>query len=223
MGEGGAIVTNDRRLADIALSLRDWGRACVMSICDPSRCSDKECPKVIRNEKTVNPYGLPEDYDKRYTYVNIGYNFKPTEIQAAMGLAQLEKLPSFIEARKKNFRLLYDELLEYEDYFVLPRWLPKSDPCWFAFPLTIRRDAPFTRREIVKWLTRRKIEAKMIFAGNILKHPAYRGIDCRLAQDLTNSDYIMWSSFFVGVYPGLTEEKIGYMLEAFRTFIRKNC
>jgi len=221
MGEGGAIVTSDRKLADIVLSLRDWGRACVMPTCDPSRCPDRECPKVIRNEKTVNPYGLPEDYDKRYTYVNIGYNFKPTEIQAAMGLAQLEKLPSFIEARKKNFRLLYDELLEYEDFFVLPRWLPKSEPCWFAFPLTVRKDAPFTRREIVDWLTRRKIEAKMIFAGNIIKHPAYRGIQCRLAQDLTSSDYIMWNSFFIGVYPGLTEEKIEYMLEAFRTFIRK--
>jgi len=222
MGEGGAIVTSDRKLADIALSLRDWGRACVMPVCDPSRCPDKECPKAIRNEKTVNPYGLPEDYDKRYTFVNIGYNFKPTEIQAAMGLAQLEKLPSFIEARKKNFRLLYDELLEYEDFFVLPRWLPKSDPCWFAFPLTIRKNAPFTRRGIVEWLTRRRIEVKMVFAGNILKHPAYREIRCRLAQDLTNSNYIMWNSFFVGVYPGLTEEKIEYMLRAFESFIMKN-
>jgi len=222
MGEGGAVVTSDRKLADVVLSLRDWGRACVLPICDPSRCPDKDCPKAIRNEKTVNPYGLPEDYDKRYTFVNVGYNFKPTEIQAAMGLAQLEKLSSFIEARKKNFKLLYDGLLEYEDFFVLPRWLPKSEPCWFAFPLTIRNDAPFRRREIVEWLTRRKIEAKMVFAGNILKHPAYRNIQCRLAQDLTNSDYIMWNSFFVGVYPGLTEEKIGYILEAFRSFIQKN-
>jgi len=222
MGEGGAVVTSDRKLADIVLSLRDWGRACVMPICDPSRCPDKECPKVMRSERTVNPYELPEDYDKRYTFVNIGYNFKPTEIQAAMGLAQLEKLPSFIKARKRNFKLLYDELLECEDFFVLPRWLPKSEPCWFAFPLTIRKGAPFTRREIVEWLTRRKIEAKMVFAGNILKHPAYRGIRCRLAQKLTSSDYIMCNSFFVGVYPGLTEEKIGYMLEAFRSFIRKN-
>ena len=222
MGEGGAIVTNDRRLADIALSLRDWGRACVMPICDPSRCPDKECPKAIRSEKAVNPYGLPGDYDKRYTYVNIGYNFKPTEIQAAMGLAQLEKLPGFIEARKRNFKLLYEEILEYEDLFMLPRWLPKSEPCWFAFPLTIRKTAQFTRREIVEWLTRRKIEAKMIFSGNILKHPAYRSIRCRLAQDLTNSDFIMWNSFFVGVYPGLTEEKIEYIIETFRSFIRKN-
>ena len=223
MGEGGAIVTSDRRLADIALSMRDWGRACVMPICDPSRCPDKECPKAIRKERAANPHGLPEDYDKRYTYVNIGYNLKPTEIQAAMGLAQLKKLPDFIEARKRNFRSMYSELLEYEDIFVLPRSLPKSDPCWFAFPLTIRKDAPFTRREIVEWLTKRRIEVKMIFAGNILRHPAYRGIRCRLAQDLANSDYIMRNSFFVGVYPGITEEKIEYMLDSFKEFISKKC
>jgi len=221
MGEGGALVTNNKRFADIALSMRDWGRACIMPICDPSRCPDRECPKVIRNENLVNPYSLPEDYDKRYTYVNIGYNLKPTEIQAAMGLAQLKKLPSFIEARRKNFELLYDGLLEYEELFILPRWLSKSEPCWFAFPLTIKRGAPFKRREIVEWLTRRRIEAKMLFAGNILRHPAYRDINYRLAQDLTNSDYIMWNSFFVGVYPGITEEKIEYMLDSFRTFIKK--
>jgi len=223
MGEGGAIVTDNKELADIALSLRDWGRACVMPICDPSNCSDKECPKAMNILKSANPYGLPEDYDKRYTYVNIGYNLKPTEIQAAMGLAQLEKLPGFIEARKRNFKLLYDGLLEYEDFFVLPRSLPKSEPCWFAFPLTIRKDAPFKRREIVEWLTRQKIEVKMLFAGNILRHPAYRNIHFRLAQDLTNSDYVMWNSFFVGVYPGLTDEKIEYMLDAFRKFIKKKC
>ncbi|HIE18460.1 TPA: lipopolysaccharide biosynthesis protein RfbH, partial [Candidatus Bathyarchaeota archaeon] len=130
MGEGGAVVTSDRKLADIVLSLRDWGRACVMPICDPSRCPDKECSKAIRSEKIFDPCDLPEDYDKRYTFVNIGYNLKPTEIQAAMGLAQLEKLPIFIETRKKNFRLLYDELLKYEDLFVFPRWLSKSEPCW---------------------------------------------------------------------------------------------
>ena len=223
MGEGGAIVTNNKKLAEIALSLRDWGRACVMPICDPARCPDKECPKAIRNEKIANPYGLPEDYDKRYTYVNIGYNLKPTEIQAAMGLAQLEKLPKFIELRKRNFRRLYEEFQNYEDLFILPRSPPKSEPCWFAFPLTIRKDAPFTRREILEWLTRRKIEAKMIFSGNILRHPAYRNIRCRLVQDLTNSDYIMWNSFFVGIYPGITEEKIEYMLEAFIKFIKEKC
>ncbi len=220
-GEGGAIVTSNNKLADIALSLRDWGRACVMPICDPSGCPDRECPKAIRNKKIANPYGLPEDYDKRYTYMNIGYNLKPTEIQAAMGLAQLDKLPSFIEARRKNFRLLYDGLLEYEDFFILPRSLPKSEPCWFAFPLTIRKDAPFLRKEIVEWLTRRRIEVKMIFAGNILRHPAYRDINCRLAQDLINSDNIMKNSFFMGVYPGITEEKIEYMLDEIRRFIRE--
>jgi CDP-6-deoxy-D-xylo-4-hexulose-3-dehydrase len=222
MGEGGAVTTNNKRFADIALSLRDWGRACVMPICDPMRCSDGECPKAVRGGRKESPHGLPEDYDKRYTYVNVGYNLKPTEIQAAMGLAQLRKLPKFIEARKRNFNLLYEEMLAYEDFFVLPKSLPKSEPCWFAFPLTIREDAPFTRREIVDWLTRRRIEVKMIFAGNILRHPAYTSIRFRLAQDLANSDSIMRNSFFIGVYPGLTEEKIGYMIDELKRFIRRS-
>jgi len=222
MGEGGALVTNDERLAEIALSLRDWGRACVMPICDPMRCPDRECPKAACAEKKGNPYGLPDDYDKRYTYVDIGYNFKPTEIQAAMGLAQLEKLPRFIEARRRNFKILYDRFLEYEEFFILPRWLPKSEPCWFAFPLTIREDAPFTRKSLLEWLTKHRVEAKMIFAGNILRHPAYRGICCRVIGDLKNCDYIMWNSFFLGVYPGLTDEKIGYMLDVIEEFLREN-
>jgi len=222
MGEGGALVTNDERLAEIALSLRDWGRACVMSICNPMRCPDRECPKAAYAKKKRNPYGLPDDYDKRYTYVEIGYNFKPTEIQAAMGLAQLEKLPGFIEARRRNFKILYDRFLEYDEFFILPRWLPKSEPCWFAFPLTIREDAPFTRKSLLEWLTKHRVEVKMIFAGNILRHPAYRGIRCRVAGDLKNSDYIMWNSFFLGVYPGLTDEKIGYMLDVIEEFLREN-
>jgi len=221
-GEGGAIVTNDEELLRIALSMRDWGRACVMAVCNPLHCPDRSCPKSARYERVVAADDLPEDYDKRYTYTNIGYNLKPTEIQAAMGLAQLKKLPRFIELRKANFRFLHDEMRNYEEFFALPETLPKSNPCWFAFPVTVREHAPFTRKDIVQWLTKHNIEAKMMFAGNILKHPAYKDVDCRVAQELTNSDYIMHNSFFVGVYPGLDEEKMKYVVDVLREFVNKS-
>lgn len=220
-GEGGAIVTIDEKMAKIVFSLRDWGRSCVMPECRPLRCPDKGCPKSARYDRAVASDGLPEDYDKRYSYTNIGYNMQPTEIQAAMGLAQLKKLPDFIEKRKRNFKILYDEFAGYEDYFFLPEALPKSDPCWFAFPLTIRDEAPFKRKDVVRWFTKHRIEVKMLFAGNILKHPAYRNIRCRIAQKLTNSDRILRSSFFLGVYPGITEEKMNYMISVLEEFMRK--
>jgi len=220
-GEGGAIVTNDEELSKVALSLRDWGRACVMPVCNPLHCPDKSCPRSVRYEEHAVRNELPEDYDKRYTYTNIGYNLQPTEIQASMGLAQLKKLPSFIKLRRRNFELLYEEFQNYEDFFILPESLPKSDPCWFAFPLTIKKGVSFKRKDIVQWFTKHNIEVKMLFAGNILKHPAYKSINCRVAQKLTNSDYIMRNSFFLGVYPGISEEKMKYMVNVFREFINK--
>jgi CDP-6-deoxy-D-xylo-4-hexulose-3-dehydrase len=221
-GEGGAIVTSDEKLSKIALSLRDWGRACNMSVCNPLHCPEKGCSKSSHHLKTSSLDDLPEDYDKRYTYINIGYNLKPTEIQAAMGLVQLSKLPGFIELRKRNFNLLYDEFQDYEDFFILPELLPKSDPCWFAFPLTIKKNAPFKRKDVVQWLTKFNVEVKMLFSGNLIKHPAYKSTKYRLAQKLTNSDRIMRNSFFVGVYPGMTEEKIKYMLNVFKEFMSKH-
>jgi CDP-6-deoxy-D-xylo-4-hexulose-3-dehydrase len=218
-GEGGAVVTNDEIFANIVLSLRDWGRACVMPICDPLHCPDKGCPKSTRYEGTFIFKDLPEDYDKRYTYINIGYNLQPTEIQAAMGIAQLKKLTKFIEIRKRNFRILYNELKNYEDYFFLPRSLPKSDPCWFAFPLTIRRNAPFKRKDVIQWFTKHNIEVKTLFAGNISRQPAYRGLPYRAPQKLVNTDYITYNTFFIGVYPGIDEERISYMIDVFRKFI----
>jgi CDP-6-deoxy-D-xylo-4-hexulose-3-dehydrase len=220
-GEGGAVVTNDEKLAGIVLSLRDWGRTCVMPICDPQHCPDKGCSKSARYEGQVDSI-LPEDYDKRYSYTEIGFNLKPTEVQAAMGLAQLKKLPAFIEARKKNFKRLLDEFQNYEDLFVLPKSLTKSEPCWFAFPLTITKKAPFKRKDVIQWLTKRNIEVKVLFAGNILNHPAYKNIKCRVAEKLSNSDHIMHDSFFLGVYPGLTEEKITYMVDVMKEFISKH-
>jgi CDP-6-deoxy-D-xylo-4-hexulose-3-dehydrase len=139
-----------------------------------------------------------------------------------MGLAQLKKLPDFIESRRRNFGFLYDEFRSYEDFFVLPESLPKGEPCWFAFPLTIKEGAPFKRRDVLQWLTKHNVEVKMLFAGNILKHPAYRGIQCRVAQELINTDCVMRSSFFLGVYPGLSEEKLRYVVDVFRNFVGKH-
>ena len=220
-GEGGAIVTNDEKLAKIVLSLRDWGRTCVIPICNPQHCPDKGCPKSARYERQVDSI-LPEDYDKRYSYTEIGFNLQPTEIQAAMGLAQLKKLTGFIEARKKNFKYMFDEFQNFEDFFVLPKSLPKSEPCWFAFPLTITEKAPFKRRDVTQWLTKHNIEVKVLFAGNILSHPAYKNVKCRVAEKLSNSDHILHDSFFLGVYPGLTEEKLAYMINVMKEFINKH-
>jgi len=220
-GEGGAVVTNNEELGRIILSLRDWGRACVMPICDPLHCPDKGCPKSVRYEKAFASESLPEDYDKRYTYVNVGYNLQPTEIQAAMGIAQLKKLAKFIESRKRNFEILYDEFKNFDDLFILPESLPKSNPCWFAFPLTMKKRAPFKRKDVIRWFTDHNIEVKALFAGNITRQPAYKGLRYRVAQKLTNSDYVMHNSFFLGVYPGITEEKIGYIIDVFKRFMNK--
>jgi CDP-6-deoxy-D-xylo-4-hexulose-3-dehydrase len=221
-GEGGALVTNNDMLYKIALSLRDWGRACVMPVCNPLHCGHTECSKSSKYSKRTIA-DLPEDYDQRYMYTNIGYNLKPTEIQGAMGSAQLKKLYSFIEARKKNFDRLYDELLIYEDYFFLPEPSPKSEPCWFAFPLTIKEKAPFKRKDMINHFTKHNIEVKLMFSGNILHHPAYNNIKFRVAKSLSTSNYIMHNTFFLGVYPGLTEEKTSFIIETMKKFVSEVC
>jgi CDP-6-deoxy-D-xylo-4-hexulose-3-dehydrase len=139
-----------------------------------------------------------------------------------MGIVQLSRLPSFVEARKKNFATLYRELEVYEDYFTFPLATPGSDPCWFAFPLTISNNAPFKRKELLNWLTKNNIEVKLFFTGNILAHPAYKSIPCRLAEKLSNSDEIMKNSFFLGVYPGLDESRLEYVVEKMHEFIKKH-
>jgi len=221
-GEGGMIVTNDEKLAFIVQSLRDWGRACVMPVCNPLYCGDKECPKSAAYDKKNKIKELPEDYDKRYTYINIGYNLKPIEVQAAMGIIQIKKLLFFCEKRKQHFKILYDELKKYEDYFILPKWLPKSDPCWFSFPLTIQPKAPFKRKDLVEWLVKHNIEVKMLFSGNILKHPAYKHISYHIASSLKNADYAMYNSFFIGIYPGLAEEEFAYVIDVIKRFVEEH-
>jgi CDP-6-deoxy-D-xylo-4-hexulose-3-dehydrase len=219
-GEGGMLVTNDDLLAHIARSIRDWGRACVMPSCNPLTCSDKECPKSHKFSGKA-PYDLPEDYDKRYTYTNIGYNFQATDIQAALGLKQLEKIEKFCDIRRRNFNILFQELEKYEKFFILPQWHEKSEVCWFAFPITIRQGAPFKRGELLRWLSKNMIDYRLLFAGNILKQPAYKNIDCRIVGELKNTDYIMYNTFFVGIYPRLEEEHILYIANIIAKFVKQ--
>lgn len=212
MGEGGAVYTNSRRLARIARTIRDWGRDCWCGYENPV---DGKCG--IRFEREIP--GIEGYYDHRYYFTEIGYNLKITDVQAAMGEAQMEKLPGFVAARKRNFARLYAGLKQFEEYFILPTWLPKADPSWFACPLTVRPGAPFDRTTLTRYLETHKVETRMLFAGNILKQPGYKNIECRVVGDLPIADQVMRSTFFVGVYPGLDEAKIDYMLQVFADFI----
>lgn len=210
MGEGGAVVTGKALLARAARSVRDWGRDCWCAPGVSNTC----------NQRFDWQLGdLPRGYDHKYIYSSIGYNLKPTDLQAAVGLAQLAKVPGFIERRKKNFRRLYEGLKDLPD-LILPRWDPRAEVSWFAFPVTVRPDAPFGRKELVAHLESRKIETRMIFAGNLLRQPAYRKISRRVVGDLKNTDLVMTNTFFVGVYPGLTEEMLDFVIEQFHEFAR---
>ncbi len=212
MGEGGAVLTNDLILERIIRSFRDWGRDCY---CAPG--ASNTCGKRFTQQFGDLPYG----YDHKYVYSHIGYNLKMTDLQAAVGVAQFEKLPEFIEKRKKNFKLLKEGLKKYEDYFILPYATPKSDPSWFGFPLTIRENAKFSRRELVTYLEDHKIMTRMLFGGNLTKQPAYKGTKYRIIGDLKNTDIVMNKTFFIGVYPGITDEMINYVVETFDSFFKR--
>ncbi len=213
-GEGGAVATNDPRLARIARSLRDWGRDC--------QCNYDSPPGGVcgRRFEWQIP-GLDEPYDHRYLYSEIGYNLKMTDVQAAIGLAQLDKLSDFVAARKRNFGRLYEGLKPYQEFLILPTWSEHADPSWFAFPITVRPAAPFTRRALVTFLEERNIETRLLFTGNIVRQPGYRHIEHRTIGALPNSDLILRASFFVGVYPGLDDARIAYMLTAFADFFAR--
>ena len=209
MGEGGAVITNEARLKTIVESFRDWGRDCW---CDPGK--ENTCGK--RFEWQLGD--LPSGYDHKYIYSHIGYNLKATDMQAAIGVAQLRKLPSFVEKRKKNFAMLYEGLKKYEDVLILPERTPKSDPSWFGFILTVRDGAPFTKNDLVEYLESHRVATRMLFSGNIIRQPAYRDIPHRIVGDLKNADKIMNDTFWVGVYPGLDQVRIEYMIQQFNEF-----
>jgi CDP-6-deoxy-D-xylo-4-hexulose-3-dehydrase len=215
MGEGGIVLTNDRKLATILRSLRDWGRSCTCPVCVVVNNPNARCSK--RFEKKFR--SLPKGYDGRYVYEEIGYNLKPLEFQAAMGLVQLEKLPSFIAKRNENFAKLYDFFRKYEDFFILPVWEAEAQPSWFAFPLTLQERAPFNRQDIIKWYEKCNIETRLLFSGNLVRHPAYEDIPIKVIGDLRNANKIMNDSFFLGVYPGIDEGKMNYILEKTEEFL----
>ena len=214
MGEGGAVYTNRPKLAKIARAVRDRGRDCWCGYDNPinGKCG-------IRFEHTIP--GIPGFYDHRYLYSEIGYNLKLTDPQAAMGLAQLQKLPEFIRKRKENFAYLYEGLKPYSEFLMLPTWHPKADPSWFAMPLLVREEAPFMRHELTRFLENNLVQTRLIFAGNILRQPAYRHIEHRTVSDLSVADQIMRGGFFVGVYPGLDKVRLDYMLDMFDRFFKQ--
>ena len=217
-GEGGAVYTDNDRLNVIVNSFRDWGRDCQCAPGEDNRCGKRfDCRLGT----------LPKGYDHKYTYSHFGYNLKATDMQAAIGCAQLEKLDGFTKARRKNWRILYDGLKDMEDIFVLPEATPNSEPSWFGFMLTVRKSCRFSREQIVRHLERNKIQTRMLFAGNYIRQPAFdrmreSGRGFRVAGSLENTDRVMTDSFWLGVYPGMTEDMLGFMIEKIQEFVRKH-
>ncbi len=213
MGEGGAILTNNSKLQTILKSIRDWGRACYCS-------SDEKHPLgACRNRFSWQLGKLPHGYDHKYTYTNIGYNLKPVESQVAMGLEQIKRIPDFTAARKKNFKIYYDELEKLDNTFILPRGTEHSEPSWFGFPLTIIDNRKIKRKELIEFLENNFIETRLLFSGNILRHPAYENISCRIVGSLENSDKVLNDTFFLGTFPGMSEEKIKYITSMVKKFV----
>jgi CDP-6-deoxy-D-xylo-4-hexulose-3-dehydrase len=211
-GEGGTICTNDEQLAKIIKSFRDWGRDCY--------CAGGEnntCGKRFSQSFGSLPYG----YDHKYVYSEIGYNLKMTDMQAAIGAAQIDKLPLFCERRKENFSR-YNKIFEkYSDYLILPVATEHSDPSWFSYIVTVRENAPFKRDQLTKYLGDNLIETRNLFAGNMARQPSFIGKNFRIAENLNNSDYIMNNTFFLGTYPGNTPEKLDYIEEVITDFMKK--
>ena len=164
---------------------------------------------------------LPHGYDHKYTYSHIGYNLKLTDMQAAIGVAQLKKLPSFIEARRKNFEFLYEGLRDLEEFFILPQATPESKPSWFGFPLAVRREAPFSRDDMLRYLESYKIATRLLFGGNLLRQPAYAGVHHRKIGDLKNSDFVMNQVLWMGVWPGLSERMLSFVIDTLHRMVRR--
>lgn len=216
MGEGGLVYFNSKKvnnmtLKRIAESIRDWGRDCY---CEPGK--DNTCKK--RWDWMLGE--LPHGYDHKYTYSHLGYNLKITDMQAAIGLSQLKKLPHFIKKRNENHKYLKKELEKYSDYFILPEATEKSDPSWFGFLITLKRNLKFSRNEIVKYLNDNRIGTRLLFSGNITKQPYFKNFDFKIKSSLKNTDMIMENSFWIGVYPGLNFEHLDYTVEVISKFLK---
>ncbi len=210
MGEGGMVVVNDNGLRRTALSIRDWGRDCW---CEPG--VSNTCGK--RFDWQLGD--LPRGYDHKYIYSNLGYNLKVTDIQAALGCAQFDKLPSFIAARRRNADYYLQNLRQFEEHIILPHVPEKAQPSWFGFPITVREHVD--RRDFIRWLEEHAVETRLVFGGNILKQPGFRDIPRRVHGDLYGTDTIMEKTLFIGVYPGLTEAMLEYVVELIGEYFRR--
>jgi CDP-6-deoxy-D-xylo-4-hexulose-3-dehydrase len=210
MGEGGAVLTDKPALQVLIDSFRDWGRDCW---CEPG--VDNTCGKRFDWQLGTLPCG----YDHKYTYSHVGYNLKATDMQAALGVSQIDKLPHFIERRKENFAYLKQVLKPLEDVIVLPEATPDSDPSWFGFPIGVKEDAPFKRDQLTKALEANKIGTRLLFAGNLLRQPAYEGWEYRVVGEMTNTDYVMNNVFWIGVFPGLTKEMLDFIAKTAIEFV----
>jgi len=210
MGEGGCVVVNEPSLKVLVESFRDWGRDCW---CEPGE--DDTCGKRFGWQMG----GLPFGYDHKYIYSHIGYNLKLTDLQAAVGVAQLSKLDGFIDARQKNWSSLRLGLDKYSDALLLPEPGINSQPSWFGFLISVRQDAPFSRNDLVQFLEGRKIATRLLFSGNLTKQPSFESVPYRVVGTLDNTDAVMENTFWIGVYPGITEPMIEYMIDSFGDFM----
>jgi CDP-6-deoxy-D-xylo-4-hexulose-3-dehydrase len=211
MGEGGAVFTNSKKLERIAESFRDWGRDCY---CEPGK--DNTCNKRFDWQFGDLPFG----YDHKYTYSHLGYNMKITDMQAACGLAQLDRLESFIKKRKENFNFLYMNLKDVEEFLILPEAEKNSDPSWFGFPLTLKKNNKFNRNNLIKYLNENKIGTRLLFSGNLIKQPYMKNINFKVHKNLNNTDFIMDNTFWVGLYPGLSNKILEYTVFIIKNFFK---
>ena len=210
MGEGGAVFTDKPRLKRVVESLRDWGRDCW---CAPGQ--DNTCGKRFARRLGTLPFG----YDHKYTYGHVGYNLKITDMQAAVGLAQMDRLDGFIAARARNFAALTELLHPLEDVFILPQATPRSKPSWFGFPLTIRPESGINREDLVQYLNEKQIGTRLLFGGKLLHQPYMKGRNVRTVGDLANADLVTTNTFWIGVYPGLTDDHLAYIVEEIAGFV----
>lgn len=213
MGEGGAVFTNNAELKLIIESFRDWGRDCYCAPGKDNTCGKRFCWKLG---------DLPEGYDHKYTYAHLGYNLKITDMQAACGLAQMDKLDGFVQARKDNFNYLRNRLKSCEEFLILPEATENSDPSWFGFLMTIRPEANIRRVDLLSYLDQHKIGTRLLFAGNLTRQPYMAGRNFRVSGELTNTDVVMNDSFWIGVYPGLTNEMLDFAAEKIESYLGVN-
>ena len=211
MGEGGAVFTNSKKLERIAESFRDWGRDCY---CEPGK--DNTCNKRFDWKLGDLPFG----YDHKYTYSHLGYNMKITDMQAACGLAQLDRLESFIKKRKENFNFLYKNLKHLEEFLILPEAEKNSDPSWFGFPLSLRKNNKFNRNELIKYLNENKIGTRLLFSGNLIKQPYMKNVNFKVQGELKNTNFVMENTFWIGLYPGLSKEQLQYSVLKIKDFFK---